>query len=234
MTALSDAIVSRVRALLAKTVENGATEAEAIAAASKARELMDRYNCTLTDLEIAEEPVVKTEIDRPNARRMAAVDYCLSAIAKFCDCKTWYSIGETRRVVFFGHRNDTDMAGYLYQMIATAIKSELDLFQRRQGYRDRKETSSFQVGMAVRIADRLRAMSGERQPAVKTASGTALVLVKTAAVDQAFAKLGLRFGAARSMGMSTGSSGAYNAGKAAGDRVNLSRPVSHTDRRRIA
>lgn len=36
-------IAARVKALLAKTPENGSTEAEAMLAASKAPELLDRY-----------------------------------------------------------------------------------------------------------------------------------------------------------------------------------------------
>lgn len=41
------AIAARIRALLAKTTENGATDAEAMSAAEKARELMDRYQIDL-------------------------------------------------------------------------------------------------------------------------------------------------------------------------------------------
>jgi hypothetical protein len=40
----------RIRGLLSKTTENGATEAEAMLAAAKARELMDKYRLTLTDV----------------------------------------------------------------------------------------------------------------------------------------------------------------------------------------
>ena len=37
-------IAARIRALLAKTVENGCTEAEALSAAAKVAELLDRHD----------------------------------------------------------------------------------------------------------------------------------------------------------------------------------------------
>ena len=53
-----EVVARRVRALLEKTTSNGCTEAEALAAAEKARALMDAYRLTQSDLEIAAEPIV--------------------------------------------------------------------------------------------------------------------------------------------------------------------------------
>ena len=46
---------AKIKALLGKTIENGATEAEAMAAAIKARELMDKYDIDLTTLDMKAE-----------------------------------------------------------------------------------------------------------------------------------------------------------------------------------
>lgn len=44
-----DAISRRIRALRAKTVENGCTEAEALAAAELLADLLAKYNMTLDE-----------------------------------------------------------------------------------------------------------------------------------------------------------------------------------------
>ena len=47
-----DAILARIRALLAKTVANGCTEAEAVAAAELAAKLLAKHNLTLDEAEL--------------------------------------------------------------------------------------------------------------------------------------------------------------------------------------
>ena len=85
--------------------------------------------------------------------------------------------------------------------------------------------NSFRVGMASRINARLIEMAAARDGAAKTGSGTALVVVKNAVVDAAFEKLGLQF-LRRGAGLDKGARRSSHARRsAAGDRVNLSRPV---------
>lgn len=235
---LNEAVSRRIRALLSKTTENGATEAEAIAAAVKARELMDAYRLTMTDIEIQSEPVIQEEVDRPNAIKYAAVDYCGKGIEAYCGVRSWMrSKWDERRGrytvrVFIGLKPDVEMAHYLYVMIDGAIKSELAAFQRSRGYRDRGDTASFQLGMARRINARLHDMARELEPVAVTATGTALVLVKNAVVNQAYDALGLKFRGSYA-GMSNRSHSAYTSGQTAGNRVNLSRPVTTTSQPKL-
>ena len=224
---LAEAVSKRIRALLSKTIENGATEAEALAAATKARELMDRYRLSMTDVEIQSEPVIQELDDRPNKRRYAAADYAAHGICAYCGVRSWLRREhQATRRVWLGFKPDVEMAKYLYAMIDSTIKQELATFQSQRGYKDRGETSSFQLGMAIRINERLHDMAKQLEPIAKTATGTALVVVRNAVVNAAYAQLHLKFGAA-SRGMSLRSSSAYSAGKAAGERANLSRPL-HT------
>jgi hypothetical protein len=213
----------RIRGLSAKTVENGCTEEEAILAATKARELMDRYRLTLTDVQVQEEPVDYVIIDRPgHETRLAAVDFCVKGIARYCGVKMWFTERsiegkKLRLIAVLGLRGDVEMARYLYEMLASAIKSESS---RLKG----ASRSSFQVGMAYRINERLTQMAIDLEPTAKTGSGTALVVVKGALVDDAYAKLNLRLRSI-SGGPRNTDHAAYSAGRAAGDRVNLNRPV---------
>lgn len=237
---LQEAVSNRIRGLLAKTVENGATEAEAMSSAAKARELMDRYRLSMTDVEIQAEPIITETVERANDLRMAPADYCLHGIDAYCGVKTWYSKSFGHRLLkILGLKADVEMARYLYEMIAGAIKVETALFQKTKSWlwsdNRRTATSSFQVGMATRIENRLQEMARALEPSAKTASGTALVIVKNAIVDQAFAEVSAGLKRSRlSGGMVDGSSLAYGAGRAAGNRVNLSRPVSGGNTKRLS
>src|SRR4051794_2555369 len=47
-----DRLKTRIQGLRSKTTDNGCTEAEALLAATKVAELLDRYDLSLTDVEI--------------------------------------------------------------------------------------------------------------------------------------------------------------------------------------
>lgn len=230
MPELSDAIARKVRALLSRTTDAGCTEAEAIEAAAKARELMDRYRVTLSDVEIKAEPITQETVERPNSLRWAAGDYALHGINAYCGVKTWFhkSAG-VRRLRIFGMKPDVEMARYLYELINAVVNVECARWQRTpeylNAYSRRSATGSFKLGMAIRINERLKQMAKDLAPVAKSANGTALVVVKGAVVEAAYAGLGLRLGVAR-QGASVRDSNGFNAGRSAGDRVNLSRPLS--------
>ena len=51
-----DKLKLRIQALRAKTQDNGCTEAEAMMAAAKVAELLDRHDLSLSDVELRETP----------------------------------------------------------------------------------------------------------------------------------------------------------------------------------
>lgn len=227
--ALREAVARRVRALLAKTTENGASEAEAIAAAEKARQLLDAHRLTQADCEIEAEPIEDIQIDRPNNLKFAAVDYCLPGIDAYCGVKTWFHKRHgIRRVRMIGLKSDTEMAVYLYRLIANTIQLESAKFMRQKQTGDatisRRLRQSFQIGMSGRVNQRLQDMAKALEPTARTATGTALVVVKTQVVDAAFDRLGLKLGKGLD-GMRVRARDAYAEGRVAGDRVNLSQPL---------
>ena len=65
---------SRIQGLRSKTTDNGCTEAEALLAAAKVAELLDRYDLSLTDVEIRDAPCEQREI------RAECVDNPVAAI----------------------------------------------------------------------------------------------------------------------------------------------------------
>lgn len=240
MSDTRDDIARRVRALLNKTIDNGCTEAEALAAAEAARRIMDAHRLTQTDVQIEAEPIDDIWIERPTAQKLSAVDLCCSAISRYCGTKSWYEWKHGKRHWrVIGLADDTSMARYLYEMLATTIARETAHYTKynrvpsRDAADTRRQNQSFSVGMAHRIARRLYEMAGAANATAVTSTGTALVVVKAHTVNAAFAALGLALSKGNT-GPRAFSQAAYDAGRAAGDRVNLSRPLGGQAQGRIA
>jgi hypothetical protein len=191
------ALVQRIRALRAKTVAQGCTEQEALAATEKAAELLDRYGLSLSELEFRAQPCDGIGI-QTNRRRFAPIDTCVPMIAAFFDCRAWVEQvpGQTLRYVFFGLRGDVAAAQYMYDLVEQAFQTETDAFRASELYAQmvgerRSATNSFQVGLGRGICGKLAQMQAERASNRRSASGRDLVPVKAAMVEDELAKLGL-------------------------------------------
>jgi hypothetical protein len=183
--------------LRSKTTDNGCTEAEALSAAAKVAELLDRYDLSLTDVELRAAPCERREYENPRKKRVP-LDGCIGAIADFCDCRVWREKNRAGdvRYVFFGLSSDIEVAHYLTELIDNAVRSEVGRYKISAGYRrfrhqDRHvANSSFALGMVASIADKLTAMKRERD-AVNNGTGRDLVVIKASVVDAELEKLGL-------------------------------------------
>ena len=220
-----DKVLGRIQALRAKTVDRGCTEQEAIAAAGKVAELLDRYGLSLSELELKEQSCEGFGVGT-GRRRFGPIDSCIPAVGAFCDCRVWSektADGEIR-YVFFGLPADVAGARYLYELVEQAFTTETELFkgsdiytQHRSGDR-RTATQSFQTGLAHGIARKLDELLRQRAQTMRDATGRDLVPVKEAVIEDELAALGLRFHA---RGGSRGRyvlEDAYEAGHEAGDR----------------
>jgi Protein of unknown function (DUF2786) len=124
-------VKARIKALAEKTVSNGCTEAEAMAAADMVGRLLERYALSMEEIDVREERCVQVEVPIGGKRRRP-IDGCVTAIARFCDCK----VRITRDLVvpsyvFFGFEADTTMAGYLFSVIDLAMATALIDFRVR-------------------------------------------------------------------------------------------------------
>jgi hypothetical protein len=225
-------VKARIRALAEKTVSNGCTEAEALAAAEMVGRLLERYALSMEEVDLRAEPCVQVEVPLPGRQRRP-IDGCVPAIARFCDCKVWLARDEDRpRYVFFGFEPDAAMAVYLFTVVDRGIRQEgLDFRARHpalRGARLRQASTSFAHGMASRIAERLEALHAAREAevAAQRPAGTALIIVKHGVVEEAFRAAKVRLVAQRGAGIRL--DGAYQQGYAASERVNLHRPVHGT------
>src|SRR3954452_22013053 len=95
-----DRLKTRIQGLRSKTTDNGCTEAEALLAATKVAELLDRNDLSLTYIEILNSPCEQREYQTYRKKRIP-LDDCVSAVANFCDCRVWREkrqAGEARYV----------------------------------------------------------------------------------------------------------------------------------------
>lgn len=186
-------IRDRLRQLLSMTIENGASEAEALVAAEKAAALMSEHNMSFRSVED-----IDAESFGPDRRdwysgakgrsRSAPVPFtrwCLEPLAELCGVEHSYN-GWTGQLEFFGAPHDTEAAHYLEQIIRGAINREWNAFKRRRG--NGSGRSSFMHAMAMRIGSRLDRMVAERAAARQESTGNALVAVKGALLKERFAK----------------------------------------------
>ena len=224
------ALLRRIRALAAKTVASGCTEAEALAAASLLARLVDKYGFTPADLDEPLEALTEASMDVK--RTMQGNHHFAVSIAKFCDCKVFYraaKFGREKEIVFFGHETDVLMCRYMMDLLGVANKSGFKAFMAdKKAAAERKiarkelnaDRRGFDWGMASRISARLEAMKTARNVAVDETTGKAggaLVLVKNAAVEAEYSKrYNIR---TKSAPARRANANAYTAGQAHGDRV---------------
>lgn len=236
-------LAARVRALLAKTSENGATEAEALAAAEKARELMDKYHLDHGALGMEEEGTRKSTTFPPRGRgsreggrihNEIKKPLCFS-IGKFCDCRVWTT--NYTLINFLGLQSDVDFAEWLLSSLTTFVVNQTSLFQLDAVldglYCDPSTRLSFQVGAVERIKERLNELATSRANLQSASTGTSLIVLKNQLVERHFKKLGLRLAPVSYSAGTISNSSAYSAGRAAGDRASFGRPVTAPKSRQI-
>ena len=185
-----DKIKQRIAKLLNLTTDKGASEAEAMQAA----ELMAHYDIQASKLQIKSARAVSKHaflrrygnlrIAVPTARHIAAP----------CDSKYW--LNREQGVTFFGLPGDAEVAAYLFDLISTAVLTEIDGYRSSSEYRSSSKNgraliNSFINGMEDRIGERIEELGKTKQRTVQEATGRALVLVKEAQIEEDFVATGI-------------------------------------------
>jgi len=217
------ALLARIAALRAKTTERGCTEQEALAAAAKVSELLDRHGLTLSDVELQSQPCERRTIATPR-RRPGPYDECGGAVAALFDCRFWFETTAEGRLtlVLFGLPGDVAAAEYLMHLIAHTFETEANRFRagpeylRGRGNGRRVLHTSFVLGLSHGIQGALRALADERA-ARHAGGGRDLVVVKAGVVEAEFGKLGLRL-RTRNPAERRVNRDAYGSGHEAGER----------------
>ena len=249
-TANRDRVARIIRELQQRTVSNGCTEAEAMAAAKKLNELMAEHDMSMDEASVEGDTYGARK--RPYATGVnastwhQAVKSTVGTIARFCNTKCL--LMNNGDLMFFGTAQDTEMAFYLTDLVRNAGEAAWQaevkrMYQlKRAGNPDsmsaRTVRASWFIGFAARVNERLREMIDQRAvQAQQDNTTTAIVLVKRNVVVERYhkwvAQQGFRVGKARTSRNVTNAT-AYNNGRAAGNNVSFNRPVGGaTSSRRI-
>jgi hypothetical protein len=217
-----DKIAATIRALLAKTVDNGCTEAEAIAAAAKAAQMLERYNLTVDEVQMRETPFAKhaeQHDDEVGARLWKVAD----GIAHMTGARYWTSPPGCRvEISFFGFAHEVEIARYLLDICARAMRQEERRLNRVHGLlvprKRRMIILPFLDGMSDRLRDRIR----ELKPPAPTGKG--LIVLRDALIETAMKEDGIDLKDGRGKA-SRNFEPSYVDGLIAGDRVALNRGV---------
>jgi Protein of unknown function (DUF2786) len=228
-------LLARIKALYSKTTGAGATEAEELAAAEKARELIEKYQLDMGAEELKKEGFVQKTIDMEPSR-FAFARRILQGTEKFCEVKCWYMT--SRQVVAFGLRSDVELAAYLIESLTTFTLAGADLHiatERKMAIalgtpmtsaQSRQAYHSYLIGCANRINVRLREMTAERgaQTAKPGSYGALITLDKPALIEAEMDRCGIHLCTGSALtGASNG--GSFDAGSAHGAKASFGRPV---------
>lgn len=209
-------LLRRIKALLQMTVARGCTEGEALAALDKARDLMDEYDVSETDLTFGGESAkIHTEPkgDRDDIRARLAL-----AVGAFCGCQGFKNGFE--RIAYVGLYADTVFSHWLLDTLDEFVQRECRnyLESNPSPYRVRRlETRGFIIACADRLAERLYALA-------KRATNTDLTVQKNALIAAAMSAAGIQLHTRFTLRRIDPA--AAIAGVAAGDRATFDKAVN--------
>ncbi|GLS23132.1 hypothetical protein GCM10007874_61520 [Labrys miyagiensis] len=218
-----DRAIQRIIGLRGKTVAQGCSEEEAMAAAAKVAELLARYDLSLDEVSVRRSEAIGVTMETGRSRR-ASIDDCVPPIAAFCDCRVWVQQGQdgSRHYIYFGLKVDVEAARFLHELIEATFEAESERFRHGEIYlglyggQRRTALNSFQVGLASGISGKLQAIREARQAKAVKSSGRDLVMLKHSVVDEEIDKLGLNFTTKTSRSRRAVHPPSYQVGEAAG------------------
>lgn len=236
-----DKIRIKIAALLKKTEANGASESEAAAAMAIASKLMAEHSVKLEDLRdntAAARDFSKRHVNE-GSKNMSIVDkFVATAIGTYTDTKVWnskqfdgFKTGKrttktkySSNIMFYGYSVDVELAEYIYKICDSAVEMEWKKFSQTVPAGARaKARVTFQLGMALRLRDRLLEM---KQSSIDETNGTALVVLKKQLVEASFKdEMKLKLSSNDSASVSYRPGATFEAGRAAGNKVRFNREV---------
>jgi Protein of unknown function (DUF2786) len=223
-----NSIIEKIKALLSKTTANGATEAEMLSALDKASAMMDAYDISDEELQVAKEEAAMLHADPPDLKDPHNIKWHLSyGVAQFCGVEIFRSRRETG-LRCIGMPSDVQFAMWLLDSLADFVFAELyaHLIGCLAPQSERRTIMrSFTASCCERIVDRLLALV-ERSKAARTSNGRDLVIVKDAAIKAFMKEQGIHLRTCSGYSPSNVNTAAQAAGRAAGDRASFGRPVS--------
>ncbi|WP_276200383.1 DUF2786 domain-containing protein [Chelatococcus sp. XZ-Ab1] len=233
-------IRARLQALRNMTTANGCTEAEALAAAEKAAELLAANNLAEVDLDA---PTFE-ELSVALGARRTPLDKVWQAVALFADCKGYLKRSGNRwQFCYFGRSSDVLVAEYVHEVIRRACETAIAEFRRSEAYRKRRKPKTradavraFSEGLGEAITRKVVEGLWRRITPSGEARSWALVEARRAPLDEALRAQGARLRDVKPIGKARGRSRheAIAAGYRAGRTVDVAAGLDGTARSDIA
>ena len=173
MTDEKESILNRIQKLLRMSIENGASENEAMQAADKAQKLLQEHNLSIADIkdDSIVEPINSEEVE---VDRDLWKGYIRNATAKLYFCTTYQTnkldknYKRVKVITFVGRKSNrmvaTEMCKYFINTIDQLAEAE---FREVPGSRAsiNKMSHAFKQGAASKLSGRLRERYEEIAPA---------------------------------------------------------------------
>jgi hypothetical protein len=189
-----ESIVKRIHALMSKTLENGCSEAEAMAASAKVQELLHKHQLSMSDIKLKEEKCETGSYDM-GMKTKQPIDWVIGAIAHFTDTKCWRSYDRQNNICYkyFGFEHDVLIAKYITKLLDRAMIFAYEDYRKHPDFvPGGKHKEGFMLGMATRLSERLYEMKRAQQRTDVETTGRDLVVVKSAIVTEEYAKLNMK------------------------------------------
>jgi hypothetical protein len=223
-----NSIIDKIKALLAKTTENGATEAEMLSALDKASAMMDAYDITDEEVQATKEEAAMLHADPPDLKDPHQIKWRLSyGVRQFCGVEIYRSRHQSG-LKCIGTPRDVQFAMWLLDNLADFVFAELygHLIGCLSPKSERRVIiRSFTAACCDRITARLLELV-ERSKAARTSNGRELVVIKDAAIKAFMKEHDIRLRSCCVGSPSNVNEAAQAAGRAAGDRASFGRPVT--------
>jgi hypothetical protein len=226
--AAKEGLIQKLQALQNMTVANGCTESEALVAAGKAAELLERYGLSMEELKAAAPNQLcdQNSLDCGRPRFTHEVQFLAPVIAEFTKTKTWQTRTSTEvQMTFFGLKADVQIASYLFNVFRSVMDHEWKLFWYchavEQGVNRRTARKSFMLGMVKRIQARIFELMEAADSGPAIAESREIVVLKEEIVEKALRDLNFRFKTARKSKHIAFDADAFMAGEIAGDNVSI-------------
>src|SRR5690606_20093938 len=131
---LRDRALKRIKALLSKTEENGASMEEAKSALEKASLLMKEYFITLTDIEdLKDDPIIVEST--PIIKIKEDIGQIYPTICKLFDLRHFFN---SEKLTFVVYETDVKIGIYLYEKIVKGLLHDLLQFKKSAKFKKLK------------------------------------------------------------------------------------------------
>ncbi len=233
-------VMRRVQKLLAIAQDSRADANEAAAAASQAEKIMRKYQIDNADVISASfrnktaaagmmkraqcsANMKRDDPKRPPLKKNPAWAGWLGyRLAMLYDVQVLYCFKAGHASVEFrGYEADVDMAAFTFDYLVSALIGAMKAYQRSGVKRSKVESESYRRGFVLALCVSLQRMKEDKDEEMNSVSSSrALVVLKMQAVDEHYGEA--KYGTAKAS-KATVIGSAYAAGRAAGERVDVSR-----------